>query len=90
MPFKFSGLGKAYVLVDGEYKELGSVIEPFDLELSQNNEDAPVERYLSYSFKSMEFTAKISNPKGLMIYLQTGNDLYLRFPKKLRRKRRRG
>lgn len=89
MPFKFSGLGKAYVLVDGEYKELGSVIEPFDLELSQNNEDAPVERYLS-SFKPMEFTAKISNLKGLMIYLQTGNDLYLRFPKKLRRRRRRG
>ena len=41
---------------------------------------------------SCEFNCKVKNPGKLtasLIMLLTGNDLYLRFPKKLRRRRKR-
>ena len=41
---------------------------------------------------SCEFNCRIKNPRRLMaqmILLSTGNDLYVRFPKKLRRRRKR-
>ena len=87
MPIKFGEIEKAqfFVMQDGEYKPLGSISE-CDLSI----EPTPEEEYYAYfSQDPIEFTAKTtSNIRAWVIFIETGNDLYLRFPKKLRRKRR--
>lgn len=77
-----------FVMQDGEYKPLGHISE---VELtSEPVNPTPDQEYLAYfSPGSIEFTAKTtSNLRAFAIFITTGNDLYLRFPKKLRRRKR--
>lgn len=87
MPIKFGEIEKAqfFVMQDGEYKPLGNISE-CDLSI----EPTPEEEYHAYfSQDPIEFTAKMTcNIRAWVIFIETGNDLYLRFPKKLRRRRR--
>ena len=90
MPIKSGKIESAqlFVMQDGEYKPLGHVSE---VELtSEPVNPTPDQEYLAYfSPGTIEFTAKItSNLRAWVIFIETGNDLYLRFPKKLRRRRR--
>ena len=89
MPIKWGKIDNAqlYVRQDGEYKPLGHISE---VELtSEPVNPTPDQEYLAYfSPEPIEFTAKItSNLRAFAIFITTGNDLYLRFPKKLRRKK---
>lgn len=90
MPIKFGEIKNAEFFVEnnGEYKPLNHISE-VELTIEPVN-PTPEQKYYSYfSPESIEFTAKItSNLEALVIYLKTGNDLYLKFPKKLRRRRR--
>ena len=89
MPIKFGEISNAqmfYQDFNGEYKPLGE-IEECELTVSADESD-----HKSYCLleKSMELTATISsNIRALWIFVTTGNDLYLKFPKKLRRRRNR-
>ena len=90
MPIKIGEIENAqlYVMQDGEYKPLGYISE---VELtSEPVNPTPNQEYLAYfSPGTIEFTVKItSNLRAWVIFIETGNDLYLRFPKKLRRRRR--
>lgn len=89
MPIKFGEIDNAqlYVMQDGEYKPLGHISE-CSLSVEPKN-PTPEEEYRSFfSSEPIELEFKISwNPKAFYIFITTGNDLYLRFPKKLRRKR---
>ena len=81
MPIKFGKIESAqlFVMQDGEYKPLGHISE---VELTSE----PVNS--TFSPGSIELEGKIlCNPKAFYIFITTGNDLYLRFPKKLRRKK---
>lgn len=71
---------------DGEYKPIGHIDET-ELTMSCDSDSENLcHRFMD---KEMTITAKLRNPEGIFIALTTGNDLYLRFPKKLRRRRRR-
>lgn len=73
-----------YMTDDGEYKPIGHISED-DLILSENDS---MPFYINMS--PMEFSAEVKgNMEAFFIFLSTGNDLYLRFPKKLRRRRKR-
>lgn len=89
MPIKFGEIDNAqlYVMQDGEYKSLGHISE-VELTASPVN-PTPEQEYCAYfSSEPIEFTAKMtSNLRAFAIFIMTGNDLYLRFPKKLRRKK---
>ena len=90
MPIKFGEIDNAqlFVMQDDEYKPLGHISE---VELtSEPVNPTPNQEYLAYfSSEPIEFTVKItSNLRAFAIFITTGNDLYLRFPKKLRRRRR--
>ena len=90
MPIKFGEIQNAqlFVEIDGEYKPLSHISE---VELtSEPVNPTPDQEYLAYfSPEPIEFTAKItSNLRAWVIFITTGNDLYLRFPKKLRRRKR--
>ena len=89
MPIKFREIDNAqlFVIQDGEYKPLGHISE---VELtSEPVNPVPEQEYCAYfSSEPIDFTAKMtSNLRAFYIFIRTGNDLYLRFPKKLRRKR---
>ena len=87
MPLKDLESSQFYFLDNGEYKPLGHID---DLELTLSATDEQQEDYHKYFLnESIEIEMKICNVESLMIYLRTGNDLYLRFPKKLRRRKRR-
>lgn len=89
MPIKFGEIKNALFFVEdnGEYKPLGHISE-VELTTEPVNPTPEQEYYKYFSSDPIEFTAKItSNHKAWCIYIKTGNDLYLRFPKKLRRKR---
>lgn len=77
-----------YMDSNGEYKPIGHIDEA---ELTALSPESETERhYKAFSLEPMELEVKFKgNVGGLSVYLQTGNDLYLRFPKKLRRWRRR-
>lgn len=90
MPIKFGEIDNAqlYVMQDGEYKPVGHISE---VELNSEPVDpTPNQKYLTYfSPGPIELTAKIQNNlRAFAIFITTGNDLYLRFPKKLRRRKR--
>lgn len=90
MPIKFGKIKNALFFVEdnGEYKPLNHISE---VELtSEPVNPTPDQEYLAhFSPGPIEFTAKItSNLRAWVIFITTGNDLYLRFPKKLRRRRR--
>ena len=87
MPIKFGKIDSQLFIEDnGEYKPLGYVS---DVELPAETNKCSDE-YLTY-FKPdpIEIEAKItSNIRAWVIFIKTGNDLYLKFPKKLRRRKR--
>lgn len=88
MPVKFGEIENAQFFVEdnGEYKPLVHISE---VELTAG-EDAKYSEEFAHCFSSVsiELTVKTaSNLRAFMIFITTGNDLYLRFPKKLRRKR---
>jgi len=90
MPIKFGEISNAqmfYQDFNGEYKPLWE-IEGCELTVSADGIHNESCHLLN---KSIEFSATISssNAKALRIFLTTGNDLYLKFPKKLRRRRKR-
>ena len=90
MPIKFGNIENAQFFVqdNGEYKPL-SYISEVELTIEPVNPTPEQEYYAYFSPEPIEFTAKItSNLRAFAIFVKTGNDLYLRFPKKLRRKRR--
>lgn len=90
MPIKFGKIDNAqfFVMQDGEYKPLGNISE-CDISIEPNNPTPEEEHYAYFSQDPIEFTVKTtSNLRAFMIFVTTGNDLYLRFPKKLRRKHR--
>ena len=86
MPISFGQIQNAQFFVEdnGEYKPLNHISE---VELT---DPTPEQEYYAYfSPEPIEFTAKItSNLRAFAIFIMTGNDLYLRFPKKLRRRKR--
>ena len=88
MPIRYRNLENVqfYIEQNGEYKPLGHMS---NVELSADN-DRYSREYLAYfSSETIEFTGEIKgNLKAFTIFIMTGNDLYLRFPKKLRRRRR--
>lgn len=89
MPIKFGEIDNAqfFVMQDGEYKPLGHISEVV-LTAEPDTESEECKRYFSAS--PIEFTFKSTvNMKALYIFFITGNDLYIKFPKKLRRRRRR-
>lgn len=89
MPIKFGKIEKAqfFVMQDGEYKPLGNISE-CDLSIEPDNPSLEEEYYAYFSQDPIEFTAKMTgNIRAWVIFIKTGNDLYLRFPKKLRRKK---
>lgn len=89
MPIKFGKIDNAqfFVMQDGEYKPLGNISE-CDFSIEPNN-PAPEQEYCAYfSQNPIEFTVKMTcNIRAWVIFIKTGNDLYLKFPKKLRRKK---
>ena len=89
MPIRYRNLENVqfYVQQNGGYKPLGYIS---DAEISVDD-DRYSKEYLAYfSSEPIEFTGKIKgNLKAFTIFIMTGNDLYLRFPKKLRRRRNR-
>ena len=90
MPIKLGEIKSAqlFVMQDDEYKPLGHISE---VELtSEPVNPTPNQEYLAYfSPGAIEFTAKTTNNlRAFAIFITTGNDLYLRFPKKLRRRKR--
>lgn len=91
MPIKFGKIDNAqfFVMQDGEYKPLGSISE-CDFSIEPNN-PALEQEYLAYfSPGPIELTAKTTNNlRAFAIFITTGNDLYLRFPKKLKRRKHR-
>ena len=89
MPIKWGKIENAqfYVEQDGEYKPLGHISEA-ELTSEPVNPTPDQEYHAYFSPEPIEFTAKItSNLRAWVIFITTGNDLYLRFPKKLRRKK---
>ena len=89
MPIEFGKIENAQFFVkdNGEYKPLGHISE---VELTvEPVTPTPEEEYCAYfNSEPIEFTAKItSNLRAWVIFIKTGNDLYLRFPKKLRRRK---
>ena len=91
MPIKFGEIQNAQLFVkqDGEYKLLGHISE-VELDTEPVNPTAEQEYYSYFCQDPIEFTAKItSNLRAWVIFIKNGNDLYLRFPKKLRRRKHR-
>ena len=93
MPIKF-GISddipdKLFILDNGEYKELGNIKEVEMLTDSPTESEEFVNLFYSPQTK---ITGKmlLQNFEAFQIYITTGNNLYLKFPKKLRRRRRRG
>lgn len=89
MPIKFGEIDNAqlYVMQDGEYKPLGHISE-VELTSEPVNPTPDQEYHAYFSPEPIELEGKIlCNPKAFYIFITTGNDLYLRFPKKLRRKK---
>ena len=90
MPIKFGEIENAQLFVEdnGEYKPLGYISE---VELTAEEDAKCSERFAHYfSSAPIELTGKTtSNLRAFIIFATTGNDLYLRFPKKLRRKKSR-
>lgn len=84
MPPKSIKQSQLFYLDDGEYKPLGFVDH---VNLTIEDEEATCDENRFLSFEPMSLTIKCFNFRGLMIFIKTGNDLYLRFPKKLRRKK---
>ena len=90
MPIKLGKIESAqlFVMQDGEYKPLGHISE-VELTSEPVNPTPDQEYHAYFSPEPIEFTAKItSNFRAWVIFVTTGNDLYLRFPKKLRRRKR--
>lgn len=90
MPIKFGKIEDAQFFIeqDGEYQPLGHISE-IELTTEPVNPTFEQEYFAYLSPDPIEFTAKItSNLKAWVIFIKTGNDLYFRFPKKLRRRRR--
>ena len=90
MPIKFGEIDNAqlYVMQDGEYKPLGHISE-VELTSEPVNPTPDQEYHAFFSPGPIELTAKTtSNLRAFAIFITTGNDLYLRFPKKLRRRKR--
>lgn len=78
-----------FVKQDGEFIPLRHISEA-ELTADPVNPTPEQEYYAYFSSEPIEFTAKItSNLRAFAIFVKTGNDLYLRFPKKLRRRQRR-
>jgi hypothetical protein len=71
----------------GEYKKLES-LESVELTLDTDCMTDKESMFLNPS-NSMTWTLNVGlkNARAIWIWLNTGNDLYIRFPKKLRRKR---
>lgn len=90
MPIKWGKIENAqfYIEQDGEYKPIGHVSES-DFQIGYEDDSEEHELWECYlSPKSLELTVQLKcNPRALYIFLKTGNDLYIRFPKKLRRKK---
>lgn len=89
MPIKFGEMQneQLFVEIDGEYQPIGHISE-VELTATPVNPTPEQEYYAYFSSEPIEFTAKIkSNLRAFYIFFKTGNDLYLRFPKKLRRRR---
>lgn len=90
MPIKFEELQNTQLFIEqnGEFKSLGSI--PGSELIAEPLTPTPEQEYYAYfSSDPIEFTAKIAgNLRAWDIFIKTGNDLYLRFPKKLRRRRR--
>jgi hypothetical protein len=90
MPIKFGGIENVQLFVgqDGEYKPLGHIT---DVEITSEPGTALNEytkRLMTLQAESVEFTFNLKGKqKAFWIFITTGNDLYLRFPKKLRRKK---
>ena len=90
MPIKFGEIDNAqlYVMQDGEYKSLGNISE-CDLSIEPVDPIHEEEYKSFFNSETIELEGKLlCNPKAFYIFITTGNDLYLRFPKKLRRRRR--
>lgn len=89
MPIKFGEIQDAQLFVEDneKYKPLGHLSE---VELTVDEDAKCSEKYAHYfSSAPIEFTVKTTSDfRAFVIFATTGNDLYLRFPKKLRRKRR--
>lgn len=88
MPIKMdlSDIRMAVLDENGEYKNIALLGHIDEVDLAPKNVDE-TERYIR-TCEPMEFTATLRNPEGFRIWLLTGNDLYMKFPKKLRRRRR--
>lgn len=92
MPIKFnsenSDLASAW-FVDSNTGELVQIGELRDFSVTLDDDLIPVtdDRVL-LADEPLEFTAKIEKHSGLAfkVFIITGNSLYFRFPKKLRRK----
>ena len=89
MPIKMdlSDIRMAVLDENGEYKNIALLGHIDEVDLTPENVDE-TKRYIRTG-EPMEFTATLRNPDGFRIWLLTGNDLYMKFPKKLRRRRRR-
>lgn len=90
MPMKMdlSDIRIAVLDENGEYKDLDRLDHIEEVDLTPENV-GDIKPYARMSHGPLEFTATIRNPEGFRIWLLTGNDLYMRFPKKLRRRKRR-
>ena len=72
----------------GEYLPVGGITEITDVELIDEGTLLP-NLYQPVDTFSFEFTPNFKcKLDAVQIFLTTGNDLYLKFPKKLRRRRR--
>lgn len=74
---------------EGNYTNLGYVS---DVELKDETSIYPDVFKSMDVFKDLELKFNpipCHNPEAMWVFFTTGNDLYLRFPKKLRRRRRR-
>lgn len=89
MPIKMdlSSIRMAVLDENGEYKNINLISHIDEVDLTPDSIDN-TKRYIRTT-EPMEFTATLRNPEGFRVWLLTGNDLYMRFPKKLRRRRRR-
>ena len=94
MPIKLGQpLGDVFIssINDGTYHKLGKV-ESIELQPNEKDEIWLSEDTALISREPLTFSCRVLNKNGLRafaIFALTGNDLYLKFPKKLRRKKRR-
>ncbi len=87
MPIEFGEPQNAqfYIEKDGEFIPLGHIS---DVELTSDTDNAEQSELIKrlYSTEPIEIKCTFKNADGVSYFLKKGNDLYMRFPKKLRRK----